>query len=199
MSNYLQCYRLLVRQPPLSLGFSRKESWSGLPCPPPGDLPHPGIGQCLLRLFFLHWQADTWPLALLEQPRPPEVPLNYCDFICCNFSAKNATAVGRGFAHQGTRVLSSYNLVSFRLFFQVVKLLLFLEARSFCGQKYADKCGLSFLILLLYPKFPVPAACPWCSWHHTSWCLLGFHSTEDPPAAPLPWPTRPFPQWSFWM
>ena len=24
-------------------GFSRPEHWSGLPCPPPGDLPHPGI------------------------------------------------------------------------------------------------------------------------------------------------------------
>ena len=23
----------------LSAGFSRKEYWSGLPCPPPGDLP----------------------------------------------------------------------------------------------------------------------------------------------------------------
>ena len=27
----------------LVLGFSRQESWSGLPCPPPGDLPDPGI------------------------------------------------------------------------------------------------------------------------------------------------------------
>ena len=25
------------------LGFSRREYWSGLPCPPPGDLPNPGI------------------------------------------------------------------------------------------------------------------------------------------------------------
>ena len=25
------------------MGFSRQESWSGLPCPPPGDLPNPGI------------------------------------------------------------------------------------------------------------------------------------------------------------
>ena len=25
------------------LGFSRQEDWSGLPCPSPGDLPHPGI------------------------------------------------------------------------------------------------------------------------------------------------------------
>ena len=30
-------------QAPLSMGFSRQEYWSGLPCPPPGDLPHPGI------------------------------------------------------------------------------------------------------------------------------------------------------------
>ena len=30
-------------QAPLSIGFSRQEYWSGLPCPPPGDLPIPGI------------------------------------------------------------------------------------------------------------------------------------------------------------
>ena len=28
---------------PLSMGFSRQESCRGLPCPPPGDLPDPGI------------------------------------------------------------------------------------------------------------------------------------------------------------
>ena len=30
-------------QAPLSMGLSRQEYWSGLPCPPPGDLPNPGI------------------------------------------------------------------------------------------------------------------------------------------------------------
>ena len=30
-------------QAPLSMGFSRQEYWSGLPCPPPGDLPNPGV------------------------------------------------------------------------------------------------------------------------------------------------------------
>jgi len=30
-------------QAPLSMGFSRQEYWSGLPCPPPGDLPDPEI------------------------------------------------------------------------------------------------------------------------------------------------------------
>ena len=34
---------LLAHQAPLSMGFSRQEYWSGLPCPPPGDLPNPGI------------------------------------------------------------------------------------------------------------------------------------------------------------
>ena len=28
---------------PLSMGFSRQEYWSGLLCPPLGDLPNPGI------------------------------------------------------------------------------------------------------------------------------------------------------------
>ena len=42
------CFRLLATlwtvacQAPLSLGSSRQEYWSGLPCPPPGDLPDPG-------------------------------------------------------------------------------------------------------------------------------------------------------------
>ena len=31
------------RQAPLSMEFSRQEYWCGLPFPPPGDLPNPGI------------------------------------------------------------------------------------------------------------------------------------------------------------
>ena len=33
----------VVCKAPLSMEFSRKKYWSGLPCPPPGDLPNPGI------------------------------------------------------------------------------------------------------------------------------------------------------------
>ena len=33
----------VTHQAPLSMGFSRKEYWSGLPCTPPGDLPDAGI------------------------------------------------------------------------------------------------------------------------------------------------------------
>ena len=35
--------RTVARHTPLSMGFSRQEYWSGWPCPPPGDLPNPGI------------------------------------------------------------------------------------------------------------------------------------------------------------
>ena len=33
----------IAHQAPLSMGFSRQEYWSGLQCPPPGDLPNPGF------------------------------------------------------------------------------------------------------------------------------------------------------------
>ena len=38
--NLVDCVAL---QAPLSMGFSRQEYWSGLPCPPPRQLPNPGI------------------------------------------------------------------------------------------------------------------------------------------------------------
>ena len=34
---------MVAGQAPVSMGYSRQEYWSGLPCPPPGDLPNPGI------------------------------------------------------------------------------------------------------------------------------------------------------------
>ena len=33
----------VAHQAPLSMGFSRKEYWSGLPCRPPENLAHPGV------------------------------------------------------------------------------------------------------------------------------------------------------------
>ena len=48
-------------QAPLSMGFFRQECWSGLPCPPPGDLPNPGIEPRSPAL-----QADS---LLFEPPR----------------------------------------------------------------------------------------------------------------------------------
>ena len=53
-------------QAPLSLGFSRQEYWSGLPCPPLEDLPDPGIKRILLHL--LHCSQILYPLSHLGSP-----------------------------------------------------------------------------------------------------------------------------------
>ena len=37
----------------LAIGFTRQEYWSGLPFPPPGDLPNPGIKPTCLVLSFI--------------------------------------------------------------------------------------------------------------------------------------------------
>ena len=54
----------IVCQAPLFMGFSRQEYWNGLPCPPPGDLPDPGIKPKSLRSPAL--PGGSLPLVPLE-------------------------------------------------------------------------------------------------------------------------------------
>ena len=51
-------------QAPLSMGFSRQEYWNGLPFPPPGDLPDPGIER-----VSPAWQVDSISLHHLGRLR----------------------------------------------------------------------------------------------------------------------------------
>ena len=53
----------LAHQAPLSIGCSRQEYWSGLPCPLPRDLPDPHL------LHLLHWQVGSLSLP------PPGKPI----------------------------------------------------------------------------------------------------------------------------
>jgi len=53
------------------MGFSRQEYWSGLPCPPPGDLPDPGIEPTAPPASSVS-QADSLPLS---HPGRPKVSL----------------------------------------------------------------------------------------------------------------------------
>ena len=52
---------------PLSVGFSRQEYWSGLPCPPPGDLLHSESKPSSPASSAL--QADVLPTEPLGKPR----------------------------------------------------------------------------------------------------------------------------------
>ena len=53
-------------QAPLSMGFSRQEHWSGLPYPPPVDLPNPGIEPTTPVSPAL--QVDSLPAEPQEKP-----------------------------------------------------------------------------------------------------------------------------------
>ena len=70
----------VAHQAPPAVGFSRQEYWSGLPCPPPGDLPDPGIETTSLKYpalagrFFTTsatWEAVLKPMLIYcsENPR----------------------------------------------------------------------------------------------------------------------------------
>ena len=69
----------VAHQAPLSMGFSRQEYWSGLPFPPPGDLPDPGItaSACVhmhpLCLLHCRWILSCW--AVGEAPLSPLPPV----------------------------------------------------------------------------------------------------------------------------
>ena len=76
-AQWLSCLRLfetpwtVAHQATLSMGFSRQEYWSGLPCPPPRDLPNPGTeptppaSPALVGRFFT--TSTTWEVLALGQ------------------------------------------------------------------------------------------------------------------------------------
>ena len=93
--SYVRCFLKLWTLPcqaPLSMGFSRQEYWSGLPCPPPGDLPDPGtepislMSPALAGRFFttsttvealvLYSCVKIWHKYCLELYLEPEEGLN---------------------------------------------------------------------------------------------------------------------------
>ena len=61
------CLTLCDCQAPLSMEFPRQEYWSGLPCPPLGDLPNIGIAPRSPAL-----QADSLPLGFPLTIGPPQ-------------------------------------------------------------------------------------------------------------------------------
>ena len=69
-------------QAPLSMGFSRQEHWSGLPCPPPRDLPDPGIEPTSPESLAL--QEDSLPLT---HQGSPVIFYSKCKVVTCDFDS----------------------------------------------------------------------------------------------------------------
>ena len=60
----------VIRQAPLSMGFSKQEYWSGSPFPSPRDLPNPGIKPMSLKsptLAGLFFTDTTWKVPLTHR------------------------------------------------------------------------------------------------------------------------------------
>ena len=71
----------VAHQASLSMGFSRQEYWSGLPFPPPGDLPNPGIeptSPALEGWFFTTEPAGT------EKGDRKGLPVAWVNRIICH-------------------------------------------------------------------------------------------------------------------
>ena len=66
------------RQALLSMRFSRQEYWSGLPYPPPGDLPYPGIKSVSLISPALAGGFFFLPLAPPGEPSEPQFLEHFC-------------------------------------------------------------------------------------------------------------------------
>ena len=76
MCCYWQSPWTAARQAPLSVGLSRQEHWSGLPRPPPGDLPNQGSNPGSLSLTSA---SQIWSLFDFTQ-RSSSTPLSsLCD------------------------------------------------------------------------------------------------------------------------
>ena len=79
----------VARQAPLSMGFSRQEYCNGLPCPPPGDLPNPGIKA--MSPLLLHWQAVLYHKRHLGSPLTPLLLINKGELAWCFIVAMSST------------------------------------------------------------------------------------------------------------
>ena len=68
----------VVHQTPLSMGFSKQEYWSSLPCPPPGDLLDPGIKPASLvspaRAGEFFTNSATWEVPWQDTKQKMEAP-----------------------------------------------------------------------------------------------------------------------------
>ena len=77
--SHVQLFRTpwaVAHQAPLSMGLPKEKYWGGLPCPPPGDLPNPGVKllslatPALASEFFITsttWEAQGGILLSLEK------------------------------------------------------------------------------------------------------------------------------------
>ena len=79
----------VAQKAPLFMGLSRQEYWSGLPFPPPGDRPHPGIEPAALASLAL--QADSLLLSHRGSPGSQGLSMLYTLVFICQPQSSNSS------------------------------------------------------------------------------------------------------------
>ena len=97
-------------QVPLSMGFSRQEYWSRLPCPSPGDLPNPGI-----ELSSPTLQVDSLP------SKPPGKPmLTYQSHNVTKRTSKGKQCIDSQMLTRTRRIYVLFNIISYKIHFEKI-------------------------------------------------------------------------------
>ena len=91
-----------VHQAPLSMGYSRKEYWSVLPCPPPGDLPDAGTEPSSHYVSCIGRQV-LYPLSHLGILKIPRTTTKHRKWVAAQFLERPIPSLK-------TMTLSSYSL-----------------------------------------------------------------------------------------
>ena len=147
--------RTVALQAPLSMGFSRQESWSGLPCPSPGDLPNPETEHLSLMSpaleggFFT--TSATWEGPMNLQVDVNKIWKNFSHYIFrCSFlpvlsiSSPSRTAaacyclIGRGHCNPFIKK-KNFFLISALHFGKLILIFFKFEDSFFCYSQFSVK------------------------------------------------------------
>ena len=91
------------------MGFSGRERWSGLPCPPPGELPHPGIES--VSPAFPALAGGFLTIEPPWKPIPGEVDLNALHLFLLVSSPVQQQGSSEKGSEEGRRVRLMYKII----------------------------------------------------------------------------------------
>ena len=135
---------MVARQPPLSIGFSRREYWSGLPCPLP-DLSDPGIEHMSPASPALQVDSiPTEPRGNLTSFLSSLTTINYYHRQTCPFSSlsdgdersRNLFLIKSNFCTSWTFFISFLALLVFIYMLKTLGCLLLMESPSLIFHYY---------------------------------------------------------------
>ena len=129
----------MVCQAPLSMGFPRQKYWSGLPFPPPGDLPTQGLNPHLLRCrqILCHWAFSPADLEWKRRGRQRQQSIH-------SLQLEFQWGFGRLMSLNSHALLSDVFFYPFEFFLSVFSLSSKSTLSFLAGETKTRKCRITF-------------------------------------------------------